>query len=95
MLKDLGVAFAGSPVRDSLNQQKERKRMKKKTSKKKKQFDLTPGDSRDYLGIRVRVVSVDARKEKPIVTVCITPLEELERVAPTADPKSDSEQTTE
>ena len=60
-----------------------------------KQFNLTPGDSRDYLGVRVRVVSVDARKETPVVTVCITPLEELERVAPPADPDYDAEQTTE
>lgn len=67
----------------------------KKTSMK--QFDLTPGDSRDYLGIRVRVESVDERKKgseqyKPVVSLSLTSLEELITEGPdqpSAEPDSE------
>lgn len=64
-----------------------------------KQFNLTPGDSRDYLGVRVRVEAVDQRKQgKPIVSLSVTSLDELVAEGPdqpTADSDSDSEETTE
>lgn len=45
-----------------------------------KHFDLTPGDSRDYHGVRVRVVAVSTRKKpgqptEPVVTVQVELLE--------------------
>ena len=52
-------------------------------SAERKHFNLTPGDSRDYFGFRVRVLSVDARQKgsdsyKPVVTLCLHRLEELD-----------------
>ena len=55
-----------------------------------KNFDLTPGDSRDYQGIRVSVVSVGQRRQggnkpEPVVTVCLESLEPEAAESETAD----------
>ena len=60
-----------------------------------KQFNLTPGDSRDFLGVRIRVEAVDERKQgKPVVSLSVTSLEELVAEGPgqpAANSDSDSE----